>query len=566
VKFTVLSHAGLAVDHGGVRLVFDPWLIGSCYWRSWWNYPEPDPALVQNLAPQFIYLTHLHSDHFHGPSLKKLFDPTTTVLVPKAPTRRMVDDLRWLGFPNIIEISHGKKFRLADDFEMHSYQFGLGIDSAAVISGGGYTLLNCNDCKSFGLPLRQILRNHRKIDFIFRSHSSASPIPLCIEDHEKLLAQDDGSYDSADQFARCAIYIGARYAIPFASNHCFLHPETRHFNSTVTTPELAKSRYRAIAAEVGVKTECVVMPPSSSWSDTEGFKISPFDFSQREAHIAKLLERNGSKLAVQCALEAKAVGDFPGFEKYFRQFCRSLPWLIRGRRLPALTFRVRDCEGVHHWLVDPRLGEVTSVAAPPPNALIVEVHAAVLNDCANSRMFSVWTASKRLKIHLPSAEALGAATLWFNLLDLYEIGLLPIINNFSLRSLAVRLRRWREPVEVANLLLRRIFLRQRFSVSRIYPVEELSPRQRKVARSDALAGEAAAVFLARRDHPRSQGAVAHERQKPGTSRVHGLRFDQHGSALTGDSSHRLQVTGEHRACNDLSFEDGHPKTLVSRRK
>jgi len=32
------------------------------------------------------------------------------------------------------------------------------------------------------------------------------------------------------------------------------------------------------------------------------------------------------------------------------------------------------------------------------------------------------------------------------------------------------MRRWREPVEVANILLRRIFLRQRFSVSRIYPV------------------------------------------------------------------------------------------------
>ncbi|MGC2659112.1 MAG: hypothetical protein WA324_14225, partial [Bryobacteraceae bacterium] len=64
--------------------------------------------------------------------------------------------------------------------------------------------------------------------------------------------------------------------------------------------------------------------------------------------------------------------------------------------------------------------------------------------------------------------------LWFNLFDLYEIGLLPIIKNFSLRSLAVRLRRWREPVEVANILLRRIVFRRRFSVSRIYPVEEMS--------------------------------------------------------------------------------------------
>jgi UDP-MurNAc hydroxylase len=95
MKFVVLSHAGLAIEHKGVRMVCDPWLIGSCYWRSWWNFPEPDPALIENLAPRFIYLTHLHWDHFHGPSLKKLFDPKTTVIVPKVPTHRMIDDLRW---------------------------------------------------------------------------------------------------------------------------------------------------------------------------------------------------------------------------------------------------------------------------------------------------------------------------------------------------------------------------------------------------------------------------------------------------------------------------------------
>jgi hypothetical protein len=51
---------------------------------------------------------------------------------------------------------------------------------------------------------------------------------------------------------------------------------------------------------------------------------------------------------------------------------------------------------------------------------------------------------------------------------LYETDSFPIAKNFSMRSLGVRLRRWREPVEVANILFRRIFLRQRFSVQRIY--------------------------------------------------------------------------------------------------
>jgi len=471
MKFSILSHAGLLAEHDGVSLVCDPWLIGSCYWRSWWNFPEPDPRLIASLAPQYVYLTHLHWDHFHGPSLKKLFDPRTTILIPKVTTRRMLDDLRWLGFHHIVEIPHGGSVRLGDDFELRSYQFGLGVDSAAVISGGGYTLFNCNDCKFFGLPLGQILREFPKIDFLFRSHSSASPVPLCIENHAQLVPANDASYDSADQFARCALYTRARYAVPFASNHCFLHAETRRFNATATTPNLAKRRYQQLASETGVGGECVVMPPGSSWSDRDGFEIVPFDFERREAYVELLLERNAAKLAEQSATEAAAVADLAAFRAYFDRFLGSLPWFVRGR-LRTLAFRVKDAAGQQHWVVDPGRRTVEASNAPPPGAVVFEVHALVLNDCARLKMFSVWTASKRIKIHLPSADALRDANLWFTLLDLYEVDVLPLARNFSWRALGVRLRRWREPVEVAAILMRRLFLKERFSVSRIYPLEK----------------------------------------------------------------------------------------------
>ena len=91
----------------------------------------------------------------------------------------MIDDLNWLGFGNVIEIEHNEEFELGADFRLSSYQFGFGVDSAMVVSGGDTTLFNCNDCKLFGLPLKQITKRYPKIDFVFRSHSSASPIPFC---------------------------------------------------------------------------------------------------------------------------------------------------------------------------------------------------------------------------------------------------------------------------------------------------------------------------------------------------------------------------------------------------
>lgn len=471
MRFTILSHAGLLVEHAGVRVVCDPWVLGSCYWRSWWNFPEPDPGLIRDLRADFVYLTHLHWDHFHGPSLQRLFGPHTRMLVPKAPTRRMLEDLKYLGFQDITEIPHGSALELAAGFRLHSYQFGLGVDSAVVLEGGGTTLFNCNDAKFFGLPLQQIMRNHPRIDFLLRSHSSAGPIPYCVEDWQRLPAEAVEQSDSGEQFARCALYVGARYAVPFASNHCFLHNETLPFNGTATTPDEVSRQYRRMATSCGSSSECVVMPPGSRWSDADGFEIRPFDFTARGAYIDAMLERHKSQLESTYRAEQDAVADFDSFRTYFARMLDALPAIVRRHFLSRIVFRPRDAHGTHAWLVDPRRQLIKELLAAPSDCLVIEVHAAVLKDCTDRKMFSVWTASKRVKIKLPTPAALSNATRWFTVLDLYELDTFPLVRNLSPRSLGVRLRRWREAAELMRLVVRRLLLRRALTVTVIYPVK-----------------------------------------------------------------------------------------------
>lgn len=471
MRFTILSHAGLLVEHAGVRVVFDPWVLGSCYWRSWWNFPEPDSELIADLRADFVYLTHLHWDHFHGPSLQKLFSPRTRMLVPKVPTRRMLDDLRYLGFQDITEIPHGTSVALGPGFSLHSYQFGLGVDSAAVLRADGVTLFNCNDAKFFGLPLRQIMRDHPQIDFILRSHSSAGPIPYCIDDWQRLLPDVAAQSDSGDQFARCALHVRARYAIPFASNHCFLHAETLPYNGTATTPDDVSRQFAKIAERCASKSECVVMPPGSSWSKNDGFRIRPFDFAARSAYIDSMLQRHRSQLESTYRQEASAAADFGSFRAYFARMLAALPAVLRRYALPRIVFQPRDARGTHCWLVDPRRGVVKELLTAPSDCVSIEVHAAVLKDCTDRRMFSVWTASKRLKIKLPAASALSHASRWFTVLDLYELDAFPLVLNFSPRALAVRMRRWREAIELGRLIFRRLLLRRSLTVAVLYPVK-----------------------------------------------------------------------------------------------
>jgi UDP-MurNAc hydroxylase len=468
LQFTILSHAGLCVEHNGVRIVFDPWLIGSCYWRSWWNFPEPPVSLISDLKPDYIYLTHVHWDHFHGASLKKLFAPTTPILVPKVHTTRMLEDLKWLGFTDVREIPHGNSLRLGDDFNLTSYQFNLlSTDSAVVLSGGGRCILNSNDCKHFGWPLRQITTAFPHIDFVLRSHSSATAIPYCIEGYAEMFPEMRSQMNYIDEFSRFALHVGARYAIPFASNHCFLHRETLRFNDTAVLPIDIAAYYQSLAAMAHVESECVVMAPGSKWSEEQGFSIVPFDYARRNEQISSMLEKHGEALAAQYKKEDQAVADFKAFRLYFLGLIKSIPWLVRRWLKLRVVFRTTDIRGEHNWLVDVESGTVEETTRSELD-MMIEVPAVVLNDCAMIRMFSVWSASKRLRIRLPSREYLRPLTVFLQLLDMYELDILPLRKNFSRRALGVSMRRWREILEMGRMVIKHGVLRQPIDIAGLY--------------------------------------------------------------------------------------------------
>ena len=114
----VHGHSCLEFRLNKTVIIFDPWLSGSAYWRSWWNFPEP--TSVESLIKQFsncdeifVFITHLHWDHFHGPTLRKLYKkiPNLKFLISRVPESRLKNDLIEVLNKNIkvIEINHGQK-------------------------------------------------------------------------------------------------------------------------------------------------------------------------------------------------------------------------------------------------------------------------------------------------------------------------------------------------------------------------------------------------------------------------------------------------------------------------
>ena len=261
MSFKVLSHACIEVNHNNTSIIIDPWLIGSCYWRSWWNYP-PVKNNFNDLNPKAIYITHVHWDHWHGPTLKKFLNSDIQIITHDEPNKRSLRDLKNFGFKNIKILKHGETYSI-DKIKITPYQFGLFLnDSAVVIETPDMKILNANDCKIAGASLEQIKKTHGKFDFALRSHSSAND-RVCYK-----ISGSDEVFDNplhyTTSFKLFMDNVQPKYAIPFASNHCHLHKDVFKMNDVINDPFKLKKDIEIIGGLS--RSELVILLSGDSWS------------------------------------------------------------------------------------------------------------------------------------------------------------------------------------------------------------------------------------------------------------------------------------------------------------
>ena len=186
MRVTMLGHGTLLCETEDVRILMDPWILGPANFRSWWHLPDV-PADVRELPPlDYVYISHLHGDHFHEPTLEKL-SRDVTVLVPKLYHDRLVTKLGRLGYRKILELSHAREVALTAAPRVTCMQ--MGTDSVLALADSSAAMLNANDALQGGhadvkLPLLQLLRARYAFDIAFLSFGTAGAFPKChqIED------------------------------------------------------------------------------------------------------------------------------------------------------------------------------------------------------------------------------------------------------------------------------------------------------------------------------------------------------------------------------------------------
>jgi UDP-MurNAc hydroxylase len=469
MRFEILSHASMFIEHRGRSVLIDPWLKGSAYWRSWWNFPPVDADRVASLRSDFIYLTHLHWDHFHGPSLRA-FDRATPILVVRDRYTRMRRDLEAMGFTNVIELPHAKPFALGDDFQLTPYLFSPLGDSAVVVASQSTTLLNANDCKIVGLPLTQLLRRYPAIDFAFRSHSSANSRVLYQALNEQLLPDDsappqDHREGYLQSFANFMAAVRPRFAIPFASNHCHLHRDTFKFNEWIVSPLDVEQHFASYRKTHQLSTEVRVMLPGSSWDEDSGFNLAPVTaFEDRTRALAALADTNKSKLDAAYDREARATISIDDFEKFFGQVFQHCNWLVRRVfndgpiLIQTVAGETREFWRVDVWHREVRVANASDFARADARIIVPTL---VLKHAMRANMFGHVSISKRITYQATTA-AMKRLSRFELLLCFEESEIIPIHNLFTWRTIASYLTRWREIVLYIDVAYLRFVRRMSF--------------------------------------------------------------------------------------------------------
>ncbi|MEP6601846.1 MAG: Rieske 2Fe-2S domain-containing protein [Nitrospirota bacterium] len=362
---TTLGHAGLWCQLGGITLLCDPWLSDTGAFLASWHVFPPNDHLDRAplLAPDYIYISHIHEDHFDRAFLARV-NKRATVIIPNFPDKRLCNQLRALGFPRVVELDDSEVFSLGSNAEVQMLIQAIPDwhDSALLITTAAGSILNQNDCKLNDKQVDCILRAHGSPSLYYAQFSPANWYPIAYgyppekEQRIKRLERDN----QLTLFLRHVTHLCPRLVVPFAGPPAFLDPDTLEHslgaNSMFPMMSEAVALVEERRATGQIETRAAALLPGDTVHLPElGIEPDPhwlnFDFAKKDVYLRDYASRRAPTIAAyRASFPAARPGLFAQFSQYINRLAGAHPYLM-SRINMAVLFQI---EGPHggSWLAD----------------------------------------------------------------------------------------------------------------------------------------------------------------------------------------------------------------------
>jgi len=290
MQVMLTGHAGMLVSSGATTVLCDPW-FNPAYFASWFPFPDNAAVAPELLArPTYLYLSHLHRDHYDPDFLAAHVSKDTIVLLPEFPLDEMRRALEGLGFRRFVQTTDGEAvdldgIRVAICTATTPADGPLG-DSTIAIDDGRVRLLNQNDCRPPDLDRLGALGPY---DLHLLQYSGAIWYPMTYRFDAEETARL-GRQKRANQMARAMRYIteiGARHVVPFAGPPAFLDDDLFGLNDLDGDPAnifVDQPQFIDYLAAHGVANAHLMIPGSVATLTPAGIDIShPIGDAELEA-------------------------------------------------------------------------------------------------------------------------------------------------------------------------------------------------------------------------------------------------------------------------------------------
>jgi len=294
----------MRIDTAAGSILCDPW-VNPAYFASWFPFPDNSQLDWETLGRvEYLYVSHLHRDHFDAAHLRRFVSKKATVLLPEYPTSELEDELRELGFTSFFKTKTN---------EVHTLDGGLNImiqaltsptdgpigDSSLWVEHDGVRVLNQNDARPTDLATFAELGH---VHAHMLQFSGAIWYPMVYELPEAA-KRAFGKQKRDRQFDRTIRYIDdlkASYVFPIAGPPCFLDDELWQFNDIFGDEGNIFPDQQAFAdhyAELGRDNAVILLPGTVAEVSADDVRVShPVPdvkefFAAKPAYLAEMKAR-----------------------------------------------------------------------------------------------------------------------------------------------------------------------------------------------------------------------------------------------------------------------------------
>jgi UDP-MurNAc hydroxylase len=245
MKVQFFGNASVVITSAsGKKVLCDPWFTQGAFLGSWFTWPPNVSQFREELLEtkfDFIYISHLHTDHFDRSFLSKYVrkHPGTPIVIGDFQKKYLKKALLKLdgGGANVVQLKKGKLFSIGDitlkimradicnpelcgvQIPCSPPEYLSGIDSIGIFESDGIKILNANDAASLDFAKR-VAPIIGKVDLVMGHYAAASPYPQCFPelDHLEIIKKDTIT-KAIKGLIETAEACGAKFIFPFAGQY-----------------------------------------------------------------------------------------------------------------------------------------------------------------------------------------------------------------------------------------------------------------------------------------------------------------------------------------------------------